>query len=33
MRSDWGGTGGYGGLAGVALDALADFEQGFDLVR
>lgn len=30
MRSDWTGTGGYGGLAGVALDALADLEQGFD---
>lgn len=28
MRPDWTGTGGYGGLAGVAVDSLADLEQG-----
>eukprot|EP00759_Apiculatamorpha_spiralis_P009917 PhF_6_TR16992/c2_g1_i1/m.25705 len=29
MRSDWTGTGAYGGLAGLAVDALADMDQGF----
>lgn len=32
MQSDWTGTGAYGGLAGHAIDALVEFEQGFDKV-
>jgi len=29
FRSDWTGTGGYGGLAGAAVDASVGLEQGF----
>jgi len=29
MRTDWTGTGAYGGLAGFALDGVAEMEQGF----
>ena len=31
MRADWTATGGYGGLAGLAADALAGLEGGFDV--
>lgn len=30
MRADWTGTGAYGGLPGLAVDALATFEQGLE---
>jgi hypothetical protein len=30
MRPDWTATGGYGGLAGAAVDAVANLEQGLD---
>jgi hypothetical protein len=30
MRSDWTATGGYGGLFGASIEALADLEGGLD---
>ena len=30
MRSDWTATGGYGGLMGASVDALADLDTSFD---